>query len=128
MEPEHRLRWRRGSPRFSYDESVFPAAFRASDGELPMASRSKKSVSRDLAIPQQPELIGALPREVGVLLVVAGLGGILLPGPIGSPFLLLGGVTLWPRMFARLEASFQRRFPKIHRQGSRQIKRFLADL
>jgi hypothetical protein len=93
-----------------------------------MASRSKKSVSRNRAIPQQPELIGALPREVGVLLVVAGLGGILLPGPIGSPFLLLGGVTLWPRMFTRLEASFQRRFPKIHRQGSRQIKRFLADL
>ena len=74
------------------------------------------------------ELIGALPKEVGVLLLVAGVGGILLPGPVGSPFLLLGAVTLWPRLFARLETGFQKRFPRMHRTGTRQIQRFLADL
>lgn len=74
------------------------------------------------------DLIGVLPKEVGILLVVAGVGGILLPGPVGGPFLLLGAVTLWPRWFTRLEICFQKRFPTIHRTGTRQIKRFLADL
>jgi hypothetical protein len=92
-----------------------------------MAARSKTAISRRRPA-EEPELIGALPKEVGVLLIVAGLGGMLLPGPIGSPFLLLGGVTLWPRLFRRLEASFQRRFPAMHKQGTRQIRRFLADL
>lgn len=77
---------------------------------------------------EQRELIGSLPREVGVLLIVAGLGGLLLPGPVGSPFLLLGAVTLWPRLFTKIEIGFQKRFPKMHRTGTRQIHRFLADL
>jgi hypothetical protein len=74
------------------------------------------------------ELIGVLPREVGVLLIVAGVGGLLLPGPIGSPFLLLGLVTLWPRAFSKLEVLFRNRFPRTHQSGTRQIKRYLADL
>jgi hypothetical protein len=74
------------------------------------------------------DFVRELPKEVGVLLVVAGIGGLLLPGPIGSPFLLLGAVTLCPRVFGRLEVAFQLRFPNLHRQGTRQIKRFLADL
>ena len=76
----------------------------------------------------QAELIGVLPKEIGVLLIVAGVGGVLLPGPVGSPFLLLGAVTLWPRLFMRLETCFQKRFPKMHRTGTRQIHRFLTDL
>jgi len=77
---------------------------------------------------EDADLIGVLPREVGVLLVVAGLGGVLLPGPVGGPFLLLGAVTLWPRVFTKLEIFFQKRFPTMHRTGTRQINRFLADL
>ncbi len=77
---------------------------------------------------EQANLIGVLPREVGVLLIVAGVGGLLLPGPVGSPFLLLGAVTLWPRLFMKLEIGFQKRFPKMHRIGTRQIRRFLTDL
>jgi hypothetical protein len=69
-----------------------------------------------------------MPREVGVLLIVAGIGGLLLPGPIGTPFLLAGGVALWPSVFTKLEARFQKRFPGIHQQGTRQIKRFVTDL
>lgn len=74
------------------------------------------------------ERIKSMPKEVGVLLVVAGIGGLLLPGPVGTPFLLVGGVILWPSAFRRLEASFQRRFPKIHRASIRQIARFVRDL
>jgi hypothetical protein len=69
-----------------------------------------------------------LPKEVGVLLIVAGIGGILLPGPVGTPFLVLGGVMLWPRAFEGLEIFVEKRFPRLHHQSVRQIKRFLDDL
>lgn len=69
-----------------------------------------------------------LPREIGVLLFVAGIGGILLPGPVGTPFLLMGGVVLWPGAFERLEIAFQRRFPAVHRQSMKQLGRFIDDL
>jgi uncharacterized membrane protein YbaN (DUF454 family) len=74
------------------------------------------------------ERIRAMPKEVGVLLIVAGIGGLLLPGPIGTPFLVLGGVMLWPRAFQQLEIFLETRFPKLHHQGMRQIKRFVDDL
>ncbi|QEH32375.1 hypothetical protein OJF2_08450 [Aquisphaera giovannonii] len=77
---------------------------------------------------EQLHRIEALPKEVGVLLIVAGMGGILLPGPVGSPFLILGGVVLWPDGFRRVEDWFVRRFPDLHRKSVRQIGRFLDDL
>jgi hypothetical protein len=77
---------------------------------------------------REVERIRNLPREVGVLLVIVGLGGILLPGPVGSPFLVLGGLVLWPRTFERVELCMEKRFPKLHHQSLRQVKRFLADL
>ena len=100
---------------------------RALEGGSTMAANHARTLAR-VWNDEQSELIGVLPREVGVLLIVAGVGGILLPGPVGSPFLLLGAVTLWPRLFTRLEICFQKRFPKMHRTGTRQIHRFLADL
>jgi hypothetical protein len=77
---------------------------------------------------EDTEWVKALPKEVGVLLLVVGIGGLLLPGPVGSPFFILGGVVLWPRVFARLEVGFARRFPNVHRAGVHQIKRYLSDL
>ena len=77
---------------------------------------------------QELQRIRALPKEVGALLMVAGIGGILLPGPVGTPFLIVGGVILWPKAFERVELFFQKRFPKTHHQSVRQIKRFLDDL
>ena len=69
-----------------------------------------------------------LPKEIGVLLVVAGIGGLLLPGPVGTPFLLVGCVALWPAAFERVEACFEKRLPRTHRVGMMQIERFIADL
>ena len=77
---------------------------------------------------EEVQRIRALPKEVGALLMVAGIGGILLPGPVGTPFLIVGGVILWPRAFERVELFFEKRFPKTHHQSVRQIKRFLNDL
>ena len=72
--------------------------------------------------------IRALPKEVGVLFLVAGVGGLLLPGPIGTPFLIVGGVILWPKAFMGLEARFQSRFPELHKKGVKQVVRFVNDL
>ena len=73
------------------------------------------------------DLAASVPKELGVLLVVGGIGGLLLPGPVGSPFLILGGVILWPAAFKRVESCFEKRFPRLHRQGMSQIARFVSD-
>ena len=85
-------------------------------------------VAPELSDAEQVRRIEQMPKEVGILLIVAGIGGILLPGPVGSPFLVLGAVILWPRAFRGLEGFVERRFPKLHHQSMRQITRFLDDL
>ncbi len=77
---------------------------------------------------QDLDRISKLPKEIGVLLVIVGIGGILLPGPVGTPFLLLGGLVLWPRVFGRIDSAFHSRFPKIHGEGMRQMRRYVLDL
>jgi hypothetical protein len=77
---------------------------------------------------EELQRIRHLPKEVGILLVVAGIGGMLLPGPVGSPFVIMGGVVLWPRVFERIEIAFARRFPRMHRTSVRQMGRFLNDM
>jgi hypothetical protein len=72
--------------------------------------------------------LDSLPKEVGVLLIIVGLGGVMLPGPVGSPFLILGGVILFPKVFRKLDRGFQGRFPKLHREGMKQVRRFVVDL
>jgi hypothetical protein len=72
--------------------------------------------------------IRAMPKEVAVLLVVSGIGGIILPGPVGIPFLVLGGLMLWPSAFGRLENFLEKRCPRVHHESVRQIKRLLDDL
>lgn len=72
--------------------------------------------------------IRAMPREIGVLLMVAGIGGLLLPGPIGTPFFVLGGVVLWPKAFERVENYLEKKFPRMHHQSMRQVNRFVVDL
>lgn len=77
---------------------------------------------------QDLDRISKLPKEIGVLLVIVGIGGILLPGPVGTPFLLLGGLVLWPGVFGRIDSAFHSRFPKIHGEGMRQMRRYVLDL
>ena len=93
-----------------------------------VAARESQSAAGPMNDAEEIRRIRAMPKEVGALLIVAGIGGILLPGPVGTPFLVLGGVMLWPRAFGRLEILVEKRFPRLHHQGVRQIKRFLDDL
>ena len=91
----------------------------------PSTDPSPENEAKDAA---DVERIRSLPKEVGVLLMVAGLGGLVLPGPFGTPFLVLGGVVLWPKAFGKVEDYFQKRCPRLHHEGLRQIDRFLNDL
>ena len=70
----------------------------------------------------------SLPPETGVLLMIVGIARLLLPGPVGSPFLVAGGLVLWPARFGRVEGWFRRSFPDTYRSGMQQIKHYLDDL
>ena len=74
-----------------------------------------------------PGLAVTPPRELGVMLVSAGLIGVVLPGP-GVPALVAGGLILWPKGFGKAEQWLRRRFPEAHRKGIGHINRFLTDL
>ncbi|MHB1560243.1 MAG: hypothetical protein ACYC61_22560 [Isosphaeraceae bacterium] len=69
-----------------------------------------------------------LPPEVAVLLMVVGVFGVLLPGPVGSPFLIAGGLALWPTSFRKMEDWLHRLSPRLYSEGIRQLERYLADL
>lgn len=73
-----------------------------------------------------PELHN-LPKELGLILISAGVVGFVMPGP-GTPALIAGGVVLWPKGFGKAEGWFRKRFPSLHRDGMQHIGRFLADL
>jgi len=75
-----------------------------------------------------PEKLRELPKDVAVMLVAAGACGMVLPGMVGTPAILAGGLVLWPRAFGRVETWLGRNFPKAHREGMRQIGRYLDDL
>jgi hypothetical protein len=69
-----------------------------------------------------------LPREVGVMLLTVGALGFVLPGVVGTPAIIAGGLVLWPKAFGKVESWFERRFPEIHKQSLYQINRYLNDL
>lgn len=74
------------------------------------------------------EMLGQFPPEIATLLIVAGVVGVLLPGPIGAPLLIAGGVVLWPKTFRPIEAWFSKKFPAVHQEGVAQLKEFIHHL
>ena len=72
-----------------------------------------------------------MPKEVGVLLLAAGMiMGVLPPppGPFDLSVMLAGGVALWPRGLRATELSMRRHFPGAHRVGMNFLDRYLDDL
>jgi len=66
-------------------------------------------------------LVEQLPREAGWLLMTAGIVGLVVPGVLGTPFLLAGAVILAPggsQLVSRWAG----------RSTMRQVRRFLDDL
>jgi hypothetical protein len=69
-----------------------------------------------------------LPKDVGWLLITAGIVGVILPGVPGMPFLVLGGLVLTPGTKKRTERWLNGHSPKLLKGSARQINRFLDDL
>jgi hypothetical protein len=86
-----------------------------------------RSVSDDQAAEETRQRLRLLPPEVGAVLVTVGIGGLILPGPFGTPFILAGGLVLAPRYFHRAELWVQKKFPNVHRAGRRRLNRFIDD-
>jgi hypothetical protein len=78
----------------------------------------------------QPEVrrIQDLPKEVGVMLVSVGAVGFVLPGIMGTPAIIAGGLVLWPSTFGKVEGWLRRRNPDLYQRGMQQVSRFLDDL
>jgi len=71
--------------------------------------------------------IRRLPPEVGAVLMTVGVAGIILPGPVGAPLLLAGGLVLMPGVFDRFERWVGKRYPKFHGHGMKYVDRFIDD-
>lgn len=106
-------------------ESANTTADCPSDAEANASASENQGIEDDA---HDGELLGKLPPEIASLLIIAGVAGILLPGPIGMPLLIAGGVTYWPKTFGPIERWFNRRFPAAHREGVIQIKEFIDNL
>jgi len=100
-------------------------------GEQPKPSDHPEQFNAEsfLTPEEEAELrrIKDLPREVGVMLMTVGVLGFILPGVVGTPAAIAGGLVLWPKTF-KVENWFERRFPQIHKQSLFQINRYLNDL
>jgi hypothetical protein len=94
----------------------------------PEANEDFASPEASSANAELSQKIRELPKDVGVMLVAVGACGMVLPGMVGGPAILAGGLALWPKAFNRVDSWFGRTFPKAHREGMRQIGRYLDDL
>lgn len=69
-----------------------------------------------------------LAKDVGWVLVAAGVIGIIMPGVLGTPFLIAGAAALWPGNRERFQRWREGHSPKFFHGSMKQINRFLDDL
>lgn len=72
--------------------------------------------------------VEGLSRSAGWILISAGVVGLVVPGVLGTPFLILGGLALWPGNHKRVDRWRQGHSPKMFHGAMKQINRFLDDL
>jgi len=87
-----------------------------------------EALDLESALVEIPREIRQLPKELGILLLVAGVAGLILPGPMGIPALMAGGFVLWPGASGRAAFWLKRKHPGVYVQSVGQIHRFLDDL
>jgi hypothetical protein len=99
-------------------------------GEPVNVTRPPPESNSVLTSEEEAELrrIKDLPKEVGVMLMTVGVLGLVLPGVVGAPAMIAGGLVLWPKAFGKVENWFESKFPKVHKQSLHQIHRYLNDL
>ncbi len=109
------------------DPSVAGAAAAAAGESRALLMLEQSLVAMDMD-EQTRQRVEKLPRDVGWLLITAGLVGVVVPGVLGVPFLVLGGLVLMPLTSQRAEHWLSGQSPKIFKGSVRQINRFLDDL
>jgi hypothetical protein len=72
--------------------------------------------------------VKGLPRSVGVVLMAAGVAGIILPGPFGTPLFVAGGLIVAPGIFGRIDNCMKRRMPGFRHHGVQFLDRFMSDM
>lgn len=99
-------------------------------GEVDSACETlgRETLARENVEHMMEERLGRMPREIGVLLLTIGVVGVVLPGIVGTPALLAGGLVLWPRGFRGINGWLRRRCPKVHAKGMEQLLRYLDDM
>ena len=83
--------------------------------------------STDLG-PIHAERLEQLPPEIGSLIIGIGIVGLIFPGPFGTPLIIAGGLSLWPKAFRPADKWMARKFPKSHAGGAHWLDRFMNDL
>ena len=78
--------------------------------------------------PGHAERLEQLPPEIGLLIVGVGLVGLIFPGPFGTPLMIAGGLSLWPRAVRPADRWMARKFPSAHASGAHWLERFMDDL
>ncbi len=72
--------------------------------------------------------IANVPRDVGWMMVTVGVLGVILPGIIGTPFLVAGIAVLVPEGPQRLTRWVRRNPNRVVHTGLKQMGRWLDDL
>ena len=108
------------SPELATDKALAPITQTAEEDAI-----TREEMREDDAV---VERVGHLKHDVGWVLVTAGIVGLILPGVLGTPFLIMGAFALWPGNRKRMEHWRQGHSPKFFHGGMKQINRFLDDL
>jgi hypothetical protein len=117
-------------PESSTQDCGQPATAPPPDDPDVQAACGSEATSSALTPEEEAELrrIKDLPKEVGVMLMTVGVLGFVLPGVVGTPAAIAGGLVLWPKTFGKIENWFERKFPETHKHSLYQIHRYLDDL
>ncbi len=105
---------------------VHPGTLQVTDGGAGYTSAETANVPTPTG--ETVLVVEQLPREVGWLLISAGMVGVVVPGVLGTPFLLAGAIVLAPGGSKLLSRWAGRNPPKFVRSAMGQIGRFLDDL
>jgi hypothetical protein len=100
-----------------------------SEGAAGPAANGSDAATDGPAVDEEPLLrIVDVPRDVGWMMVTVGVLGVILPGLVGTPFLITGVAVLAPGG-PRLLSRWVRRNPnRVVHAGLKQMGRWLDDL
>ncbi len=111
-----------GQPAFAWE---FIGKEDQSGSQALVSLMGKPGLDEDEAVVERVEHLN---RGVGWVLISAGVVGMVVPGVLGTPFLIMGALALWPGNHKRVERWRQGHSPKVFHGAMKQINRFLDDL